>query len=179
VLCKEMSCEICGRKIGARANKVIVEGLNLMVCNKCSDIGERGWKVALEKVGDSRAFKSKISSIKVRKPSARAPAALISLENYEVVENFSENIKKGRERMGISQEEFAKIIKEKLSVVQKIESGKIVPSIKLSREIEHALKIKLLTNQKEEKESDLQSDAQSALTIGDILQFKKKEKAQK
>ena len=158
-------------------NKVTVEGLKLMVCHKCSEIGEMGWKVRLEKMRNGRIDESKSSSRKVKRLSVpKRKTTLNGFENYEVIENFSENIKKGREGIGISQEEFAKLIKEKLSLVQKIESGKIVPSIQLSREIEHTLKIKLLSNQKEEMENDLQSDAKSALTIGDVLHLKKKER---
>ena len=157
-------------------NKVTVEGLKLMACYQCSEIGQIGWKVRLEKMRDGRLDAPKRFLKKIKPPSnSKSKLTTNKLENYEVIENFSENIKKGRERIGISQEEFAKLIKEKLSVIQKIESGKIVPSIKLSREIEHTLKIELLLNQKE-VENDLTSDATSDLTIGDVLHFKKKEK---
>ena len=99
-----------------------------------------------------------------------------NLEDYEITENFSESLQNGRTRMGISQEELAKLLKEKLSVIQKIESGKIAPSLKLSREIEHLLKIKLLTTEKPKIDYDANKEIASDLTIGDVFQYKKKEK---
>lgn len=177
MLNKELSCEICGRKIKNESIKITVEGINLMVCYGCSKIGEIGWKIGLGKMRNGEAHESKKIPISMNKFLRRKKAPKSNdLENYEVIENFSEKIKKGREKKGISQEEFAKLIKEKLSIIQKIESGKMAPSLKLSREIEHILKIELLSNRKKELEDISQINTKSTLTIGDILHFKKKEK---
>ncbi len=148
-----------------------------MVCNGCSKIGETGWKIGFRKMRNAEADESKKIPTRINKflRQKKAPKSN-DLENYEVIENFSEKIKKGREKKKISQEEFAKLIKEKLSIIQKIESGKMAPSLKLSREIEHILKIELLSYRKKELEDVSQIDTVSTLTLGDILHFKKKEK---
>jgi putative transcription factor len=166
-----MSCEICGRKIIDRPNRIVVEGLQLMACHRCSEHGEKV-KFDIEKIKSGISKRSKIGS---RMKKASSKKFFDNIENLEVIEDYSEKIKEGRGRMGISQEELAKYLKEKLSVVQKIETGKIIPSIKLSREIEHILKIKLLSAPKKEIENKSQVDSSSALTIGDIIQLKKGE----
>ncbi len=166
-----MSCEICGSKIIDGSNRIMVEGLQLMACHRCSGHGEK-IKFDIEKIRSGISKRPKIES-RIKKGDKRK--FFDNLENFEVIEDYSEKIKEGRGRIGISQEELAKYLKEKLSVVQKIETGKIVPSIKLAREIEHILKIKLLSAPKKEIENKNQVDSSSALTIGDIIQLKKGE----
>lgn len=166
-----MSCEICGRKIIDSPSRIMVEGLQLMACHRCSGHGEKV-KFDIDKIRSGMSKRSKIES-RIRKANSRRFTD--SLENLEIVEDYYRKIKEGRERMGISQEELAKYLKEKLSVVQKIEIGKIIPSIKISREIEHILKIKLLSTPKKETENKTQINSNSALTIGDIIKLKKGE----
>ena len=169
-----MSCEICGKKIIDRPNRIMVEGLQLMACHKCSGHGEK-IKFDIEKI---RSVVPKRSKIESRTKKTSSGKYFDNLENLEVIEDYSGKIKEGREKIGISQEDLAKYLKEKLSVVQKIETGKIIPSIKLSREIEHILKIKLLSAPKKEIENKSQIESSSALTIGDIIQLKKGENDQ-
>ena len=59
-------------------------------------------------------------------------------------------------------------VKEKLSVIQKIETGKVAPNTRLCRLLEHELKVKLLVPQ---KEAELPKNAvPSEVTLGDISQ---------
>ena len=168
-----MSCEICGRILSERSMRITVEGLNLTVCHQCSEYGEVRSKLIPDKMKSGISVKPK-SSLKIRKPNQRFTYS--NLENYEVVEDFSKKIKEGRERKGISQEQFAKYLKERLSVIQKIETGKIVPNIRLSHEIEHLLKIKLLSKLKTEEKEVTTPVSDRGLTIGDVIHLKKSEK---
>jgi putative transcription factor len=170
-----MNCEICGNKIIEKPNRVVIEGSKLVVCRKCSEFSETSWESEFQRsqitqtIKPSPAFRDSRRNLRIKSPSK-------NLEDYEITENFSESLQKGRIKMGISQEELAKLLKEKLSVIQKIESGKITPSLKLSREIEHLLKIKLLTTEKPKIDYDANKEMASDLTIGDVFQYKKKEK---
>ena len=172
-----MNCEICGNKIIEKPNRVVVEGSRLVVCRKCSGFSETSWESEFQRsqitktIKPSSTFRDSRRNLKIKSTSK-------NFEDYEITENFSKSLQKGRTKMGISQEELAKLLKERLSVIQKIESDKISPSIKLSREIERVLKIELLTTQESTKKLDTKGDVGSELTIGDIFQYKKKEKTE-
>jgi putative transcription factor len=66
-------------------------------------------------------------------------------------------------------------LNEKLSVIQKIEVGKIIPDINLARKIENLLKIKLLIPAQEEKGS-CKTVEKPTLTLGDLAKIKYKSK---
>jgi uncharacterized protein (TIGR00270 family) len=113
------------------------------------------------------------------KPSAGArarakPKASNWIDTLEPVDDISEAVKKGRVKMGLDQEELAKISKEKLSMIQKIESRKIMPSVPLCRTLEHILKVKLLKEVESGEPSAPLKDEKSELTIGDVVRFKDK-----
>lgn len=65
-------------------------------------------------------------------------------EDLDLIENYGEIIRKARMKMGISQEELAKQISEKLTIIKKIEQGTFKPSIELARKLEKFLKIKII-----------------------------------
>jgi putative transcription factor len=78
-------------------------------------------------------------------------------------------------KLGLSQDQLAKRVKEKLSVIQKIETGKMAPDTKLCRELEHELKIKLLVPRKEVSEVP-KTTPPAEVTLGDIMRIKGKSK---
>ena len=91
----------------------------------------------------------------------------------EVVENFKDIVRQAREKKGWSREELGDKIYEKASVVNRIESGKMVPDLKLARKIEKIMKIVLI-----EKTDDVSADETGhskvrGATIGDIATNKK------
>lgn len=91
----------------------------------------------------------------------------------EVIENFNEVVRKAREKKGWSREELGEKINEKASVINRIESGKMVPDLKLARKIERIMKVVLV-----EKTDDISSDDSAhsnikGATIGDIARIKK------
>ncbi len=97
------------------------------------------------------------------------------MEEFDVAENYSDLVRRGRIKLGLSQEDVAKRVREKLSVIQKIETGKVAPETRLCRELEHELKIKLLVPRKEAEAP--KTSAPSELTLGDIIRIKGKHKA--
>jgi len=75
-------------------------------------------------------------------------------------------------KLGWSQDDLAKKVKEKLSVIQKIETGKITPDTQLCRRLQHELKIKLLVPRKEAPAPKISTPTE--LTLGDIVKIKGK-----
>jgi len=104
----------------------------------------------------------------------KAPTVDISLE---LVEEFGAKIRKAREQLGLSHEELGKRLNEKVSLLKKIETGKMAPNDKLAKAVEHLLKVKLIVPAKEVKvpEAKISNKPSRELTLGDLVQLKKKD----
>ncbi|MEM2082633.1 MAG: multiprotein bridging factor aMBF1 [Candidatus Bathyarchaeia archaeon] len=162
-----MICEICGKEIFGRPKRIIVERAELTVCQDCSKLGEPAAEV---RGVASRATRPRAAARKV------APKIPKELLESEVCEDFAERVRRGRIAAAMSQEDLAKRINEKVSVIQRVESGKMVPSVRLCKALEHALKIKLLVEARAEEpipRSQLVG-ASYEPTLGDLARIKKK-----
>ena len=102
----------------------------------------------------------------------KTPQLPKEMEELEVAENFPDLVRKRRMKLGLSQEDLAMRVREKLSVIQKIETGKMAPDTRLCRELQHELKIKLLVPRKEEPTP--KSSAPAEVTLGDIIKIRNK-----
>ena len=145
---------MCGSE--GKLYKTIIEDAQLNVCHECSKFG-------------------KVTGIVEQKQANEITSkAEIQTEVMEIiVEDYAEKIRKKRESLGLKQEEFAKKISEKESLVQKIESGHLEPSIGLAKKIGRFLKIKLTEEHEEthEKQATTKTDS---FTIGDFIKIKNK-----
>ncbi|MEM2393978.1 MAG: multiprotein bridging factor aMBF1 [Candidatus Bathyarchaeia archaeon] len=175
-----MRCEVCGRKIQGKPIKAIIEGAKLIVCGECSRHGKIVWE-ELESVQPT--LKPKTAPLK---PPLSVQGGGRHLqgnieENIELVEDFDVRIRQAREKMGLSYEELGKRISEKVSVLKKIESKKIMPDNRLAAKLEHALKIKLLVPASEEKlpRIALSKPQGGELTLGDFLKFDQEQSEEK
>jgi len=175
-----MRCEVCGRKIHENPSKVIIEGAKMTVCHECAKHGTTTWsetpkpRVELQKPNLSSAlYASSLSPIQIKKKIVQPKVDT----TQEIVEDYGEVIRQAREKAGLSHEELAKKINEKESLLRKIETGKVAPNDLLVSKLEHALKIKLLALISEEKPTPkLAKATDTELTLGDIMQFDKKNK---
>ncbi len=140
-----IQCELCGTD--AYLISALVEGTTLWVCEKCSAFG----KVVVRK-----EVSKKIERISV--PSVQ----------YRIIEGFDALLKNGRERRGLKQEEVAIVLNEKLSLLQKIESGHSKPSFPLAKKLEQFFHIVLVEEEKAETVEKPLSKNES-LTIGDFV----------
>lgn len=150
-----MQCDLCGSE--ETLYKTDIEGTLLNVCKKCSKFG----KV--------------ISAIKIeiKKPKKNKKIEVEPEEKVELVlPDFAGRIRKAREKLGLKQEDFAKIIKEKESVVHKMETGEFRPGLETARKLEKILRIKLVEEYKEEGKA-IKSET-GALTIGDLIKIRRK-----
>lgn len=173
---RNILCEMCGREIPFRASiEVRIEGAVMRLCPSCYARYSMG--------RSSRAMQEdkQRTAVTSPQPQARAvkqPARVKErIERYEVVKDYSERIRSAREAMGLTTRDLANMIRESENIVKRIESGKLVPPIDLARRIESVLKIQLVVpsvdQELEEKKSS--KPASTDLTLGDIIQIKKKE----
>lgn len=171
-----MRCEVCGRKIFGKPLRVIIEGAKLSVCSECAKHGTAVWE---EEPKPQTLQKTKAKSDQpFSKVQSKGPQRETTATNLELIENFDTKIRQAREKLGLSHEDLGKKIKEKISVLKKIETGKMKPDNKLAAKLEHALKIKLLAPASEEtlQKINMPKPTSRELTLGDILQLEKKEK---
>ena len=97
-------------------------------------------------------------------------------ETLELVGDLGQRVRQARDGLGLSHEDLGRQIRERVSVIRKIESGKMVPDLVLAEKLEHALKIKLRVPASEPKVQPVLSSKSRGTTLGDLIQFKVKEK---
>jgi putative transcription factor len=165
-----LNCDICGRVIAGPAFRVRVEGAKMLVCSSCQHLGKPYQE---ESPIPMRSFAPGTPRMP-RTIHRRAPELPRGMEESEVAEDYSNLVKTHRMKMGLSQEELAKRVKERLTVIQKIETGKIAPDSKLCRELEHELRIKLLVPRNATPAPKMAAPAE--VTLGDIVRVKEKQK---
>jgi putative transcription factor len=165
---------VCGHKIFGKPYKVIIEGARLIVCSECSKLGKVIWQEDAPK---------QTESVKKRTPPSPAQFQIRRMPppqvdtTQEIVQNYDSLIRQAREKLGLSHEELGKRLNEKISVLRKIETGKMTPNNTLSTKLEHVLKIKLIVPAKEEKvpEAKIQKKMGKELTLGDLIKIEDKE----
>lgn len=91
-------------------------------------------------------------------------------EELFFVENYGNLIIEARKKINLSRKEFAKKIKEKESVIKRIENEEMVPDDDLAEKIERFLEIKL-RKAYEEKPIEKKSKKME-LTVGDVVEIK-------
>ncbi|RLI17646.1 TIGR00270 family protein [Candidatus Bathyarchaeota archaeon] len=172
-----MRCEVCGRRIRGKPHKVIIEGAKMVVCGRCASLGTPYYEPKKPSITVRRTMTTTGLSLASRKTVSRTMPKID--ESLELVEDYSVKVRQAREKLGLSHEDLGKKIGEKVSVLRKVETGKIVPDNILARKLEHALQIKLLVPASSvevevPKKEVLASKSPKELTLGDIAQIKTK-----
>ncbi|MEM4202652.1 MAG: multiprotein bridging factor aMBF1 [Candidatus Methanomethylicaceae archaeon] len=157
-----MNCEICGKKILTKPIQISIERSILTVCQECSRYG----------TGVDKKTAFNIQQKLIKPPSKIKPKIVkkAKFDEFVLVDNFGELIRRGRVSLGISREEFAKKLGEKESVIRRIEAGEMYPPADLISKIERLLKITLRAKIDESFKGDLPSP--SSLTLGDVAILK-------
>jgi putative transcription factor len=110
-------------------------------------------------------------------PTPQAPTVDTS---QELVEDYPVKIRQAREILGLSHDDLGKRINEKVSLLRKIETGKMTPDNRLASLLERTLKIKLVVLTKEEKvppsKMSKAAGPRHGLTMGDLIKLDKKNK---
>ena len=145
------NCEMCGTE--TKLYPTLIEGVELNVCQKCAGFGKRLKKPA-------KVVRKK------RKTPAKSKREVIQV----IRDDYSKILRKKREKMGLKQNEFAKFLAEKESIIHKMESGNYTPSIELARKMENKLNIDLI-RQKEIEPQNIKA-SKTTFTIGDVLKVK-------
>ena len=147
---------------------MIIDRAKMTVCGSCASLGSAYWK----------AHTSRRSIRRIARPPPRVRVRKkqpVLTETLELMGDFNLRIRQARERLGLSHEDLGRKIGEKVSVLRKIESGKMHPDHKLARKLEHALKIRLLAPLQEPKPPSAVSPLPRGATLGEVAHVKGKE----
>jgi putative transcription factor len=165
-----LQCEVCGRQIFGAPIRSIIEGAKMTVCSECAKLGSGYWEPKPQHHTKKRTKRQPTISFSKRK---QPPTVT---ETLELVSDFGQRVRQAREGLELSHEDLGRKIRERVSVLRKIESGKMVPDLVLAEKLEHALKIKLRVPPSEPKVQPVLSSKPRGTTLGDLIQFKVKEK---
>ena len=111
---------------------VLIEGASMKVDSNCAKLGT---KIA-ETV-------PKPSTVTARPLAPLIPKVDFVEDELVLRDDFGTAIKEAREEMGLTQDEFAMKLNERVSVIRHLETGKIKPDDMLAAKLERFLKIDL------------------------------------
>jgi putative transcription factor len=170
--CRLLRCEVCGCRIDGKPFNVIIEAARLAVCSECAKHG----KICYDEPKQEPVFVKSKPTVVMARVQARTKLPPVDA-SVELSEDFGSKIRKGREGLGLSHEELGKKINEKVSLLRKIETGKIIPNDRLAATLEHVLKVKLIVPAEEEKfpQTKIPQKPSRELTLGDLMQHKRKD----
>lgn len=149
------NCDMCGSM--KSLVPAFIEGTTLQVCADCAKHGKILPKPVLPSEQPAATQRAR----------QRADAAMDEV----LVDDLARRIKEARERQNLEQKDLAKRVKEKASVIHKIESGHMKPPLALARTLEKVLHITLV--QAYTPPGKLTSSSGSSLTIGDLVKVRK------
>ena len=162
-------CPICGGVIW-KGQKVLIEGAKITVCQNCAQHGKR--------ISEKTSFSSG-KRVATPKSTTKKQRPVYDKEieepSTEIVADYAQTIQHARMKRNLTQEKFAEKIQEKLSLIRRIEAGKMKPSIQLAEKIGNYLDIKLI---KEVKDTPVDYNEylkkSKGSSLGDIAFIKRK-----
>ncbi len=187
------SCELCGRSMKGHGRNVTIEGAQMNVCPQCaSKFG-----------GDSKRSETPGPSFAPSRPSwtgrpdtdserprhtpkSRPPMKSKpkprrggpQIDEMVLIEDYASKIRSTRQKTGMSQEDLAQKVGERISTLQSIESGRLKPTGKTIRGLERELDISLLEPIGAVPLKITRERSAGGPTLGDIVKVKRK-KSQK
>jgi len=150
-------CEMC-----AKDEKLVladVDGAELNVCPNCAKYGTIKKKMGT--FTSASNFKQKGFSSNKEKIE------------FCIVTDFSKKIRLSRERRDMTQEDFAKFLNEKESIVAKWESGSLKPRLDIARGLERKLDIKLVEKDEIKQFEGNKSKVSNEFTLGDFIKVRR------
>ena len=167
-----MECEICGKPVPENNPiRAKIEGSVMVVCKECSKLGK------VQKAPPKPKFVKNNNNKKTnRRPTTtrNRPYSRNEEPSEELIEDFSFEIRKAREAKDWSREDLGRKINERVSVINRIETGKMTPDIKLTKKLEKALDIKLLEKVDNIDLNQFINTSSGERTLGNVMKIKRK-----
>ena len=144
---------MCGKNYEELVD-AIVEGSMLKVCLNCS------------RHGSVITINQAIVDQQIERKKEMESESFIDV----ISDRYASIIKKAREKKGLTQDDLAKAIGEKGSVVHQLEVSNLKPSLKLAKKLGVFLNMNLIETVKQERDKEKSVDFRDkTLTIGDLV----------
>ena len=183
---------MCGKFAGPDLEEAEVDGARMFLCRQCAKFGTKvsNKSSSFDDSDDTEVTfvkstpgerGSSVSHVRVKTGEKSRPVGSSrrgyrdALDTSEaLVDDYGEVIKQARKAKGLSLEDFAQMINEKASIIQKIEKSEFNPPDSLITKIERKLDISL----KEEIAAPIFTGTASKkeTTLGDVVKLKKKKR---
>jgi len=151
-----MRCEVCGREIMGQPFRRVIERARMTVCAQCARFGSGDWTP---------------STRRGPPPAQRPRSEVEAAESLELVDDWGAEIRKARQRLGMTVEDLGMEIGEKTSVIKKLEKEELIPNETLARKLRNALKIELLVAG-EAQPAPRAMRPSGGRTLGDVIKLK-------
>jgi len=173
-----VQCEMCGAET-ASPKTIKVEGAELDVCDNCADFGTE------VKTQQSSSTSTKYSTSSSSGQSSTSTGSAGSSggsrsrrkdmfdDMEEIAPDYDDRIRNARESTGQSQEDLAKELNEKASLIRKLEHGDILPSDSVQKKLEKKLDISLTTGSAGADDEEWSGGSSTgSYTLGDVVKRK-------
>lgn len=167
-------CELCGSPLYGRGITVFYEGSIITVCNSCYQRIKKYAKIVSDKESSRRSTFSS-QTITSAQPQQKSNPRQFLETDYEIVDDYANIIKNGRERLALSQKQLAEKLKVSENIIKRFESGKLKPTIDQAKQLERILGVKILVKI-EESETPMSKNKKNELTLGDIVNIREGKK---
>ena len=162
-----MECEICGKPVPENNPiRAKIEGSVMVVCKECSKLGK------IQKAPPKPRYVQQKN--KKQKDTRNKNYSRRDEPSEELIEDFSNEVRKARESKDWSREDLGRKINERVSVITRIETGKMTPDIKLTKKLEKTLNIKLLEEVNNVDLNQFINSSSGERTLGNIMKIKRK-----
>ena len=143
----------------------------MIACNECAKHGKI-YHEAPKPRTSALGFRNRVRRSESARARVKKSKSLTMDVSSELVEDFCLKIRQAREELGFTHEELGKRINEKVSLLRKIETGKMIPDNKLASILERVLKVKLIVPTKKtnsQQEVIIKKASVQHLTFGDLI----------
>jgi len=169
LLSNVQQCEMCGAE--ALTSLVEIDHVELYACQKCAKFGSP--VVTRPKATVQRYAKHTQRPQVKRKPPVKKVPKKDFLHDKILIDGYGSIIQEARRASGHGRAEFARLIKEKETLLARIEMEKVIPTDRIVSKIERELAISLITEMADES-STVEDFIPKATTIGSIAKIKRK-----
>ena len=171
-------CEMCGAE-RASLTTAKVEGAELELCDDCADFGT---EVKTTSSSGSTKYSTSSSSGTSSASSGSSGGSSSSSggstrrrdmfdDMDEVATDYDQRIREAREGEGLSQEDLAKELNEKASLIRKLERGDVLPSDEVQQKLERRLDISLVEGSGD-SDTEWEGSDGTTTTLGDVVKRK-------
>ncbi|PSP92898.1 TIGR00270 family protein [Halobacteriales archaeon QS_4_62_28] len=174
-----VQCEMCGKDV-ASPSRVKIEGAELDVCDECTDFGTEvrteesaststKYSTSSSSSGSSDSGSSGTSG---SSGSSSRPRNDMFDEMDELAQDYDDRIRNARESRSLSQEDLARELNLKASLIRKLERGDTLPSDDVQTKLERELDISLNAGGTDTDEEWDGGSSSGDYTLGDVVKRK-------